>query len=143
MPGLRREVDHALESGDEFIVGPGAAVDLATDGPLPDGDEWKVLAHLEAVGGDSDEDPLASVRAEVSTLAATRVDENGRARLLVLDGGAHRLTWYVSKARRRTAPTIRVPDPGGDIEVIAAAGPQPVRRSFPMGEFLRRLNATD
>ncbi|MEO1698332.1 MAG: hypothetical protein AAFU73_13620 [Planctomycetota bacterium] len=143
VPGLRADVYPAVAPGEELVLPPGAGIELFVEGPRPDPDEWRVLAHVESTSPIDVDAPLANVRAEGLPLPATALDEEGHAWLPVVLGGPYRLTWYVSKARRRTAPTIRVPDPGGDIDVVAAAGPQEFRRTFPMGEFLRRVNASD
>lgn len=141
--GLRAELVPGASLGEEVRLGPGAGVDLVLDGPLPDPEEWKLLVHLEPIDPPEERGLLGQVPPAVTLLPAGAVDGTGHAWLPVLDGGRYSLTWYASRARRRTAPTIRIPDVEGPIEVVAAAGPQAVHRAFPMSVFHRRVAASE
>ncbi|MEL6715523.1 MAG: hypothetical protein AAFP86_17215, partial [Planctomycetota bacterium] len=48
VPGLRADVFAAVAPGEELVVPPGAGIELVVEGPRPDPDEWRVLAHVES-----------------------------------------------------------------------------------------------
>lgn len=143
IPGVRREIDPSVQDGDVLRVGLGAIVDLAVDGPRPDPEAWRVLAHFE---------PTTAAAADLGGLLGTaagtvprhstgKLDGEGRARIPLLSGGPHVLRWFVSREGARIGATLRLDDPGGAFDVSAGGGMQAVRRAFPMDEFLAQLSA--
>jgi len=145
VPGIRRDVEPWVASGDAIRVGPGAILDLAVDGPRPDPATWRVLAHLEPVASAAEDlgALLGGAATSVPRHATGALDEEGRARIPLVAGGRHALRWYVSREGVRITNTVRIEDPEGPLEIAHTGGVQAASRAFPMDEFLARLSARE
>jgi len=143
IPGVRREIDPSVADGDSIRVGLGAVVDLVVEGPRPDPEAWRVLAHVEPTTGAGADlgGLLGSAAGTVPRHATGQLDGDGLARIPLLTGGPHVLRWFVSREGARIGATIRLDDPGGAFDVVAGGGVQALGRAFPMDEFLAQLSA--